>query len=63
MNLQNLFNLLTQLKNLEQQVIECKNDAKDVENRSKDLTVLYRDVVKQVQKDVYNEMVSKVAVK
>lgn len=46
MNLQRIFELLGQLKDLENLVTDSKNDAKDVESRSKDLFVLFRDVVK-----------------
>lgn len=59
MNLSKLSEMISNLKYLESQIEGDKKDAYDVEQRVKDLHILFRDLIKQVIKEIHNEMMQK----
>ena len=63
MNLAKLNLVLQDLKKLDNQVDNDKKDVFDVERRVEDLMCLFRDLIKSVVKDIFNEMNSKMALR
>jgi hypothetical protein len=63
MNLTKLNDIVSQLRTIENRIESGKKDIVDVETRTNDLNILFRDLMKNIIKEMHSEMGTKMALR